>query len=517
MSWFNRNGIWIHARNGSPSDVEPWLKIAENDLIKLKARTLDNEVKHFTRPGMWHIQSIFGQDKITMEPALIERGREKRKRELILPDSRFVPAFHTFDENETFIGVTLCWAGKWGPPYRFIRIKEEEKDDKIFDFEWGQWNTGDDEERPDPEIYKERAFAYLEDDIVLFEVPAAHEYCGEPQYMDYTSTSRGHYTGGPYKVIITCREDTGQGFWLRDYYWNSDATYYNNFIVHTDWLADYENEPVIHSWEYYYNEAGPYTCRDGIVDSYWIEESGPNMCELMNAELDDMLGTEAQNNTFEDGLYGYRTSNINWFVWKAWNVTGNYTGTAPYGNTLWSTFTGASAEEGIYFYGETVRNQGDNLTMPMPSCPEATFPHLFGTEVLTSWENNTAQDTMVVFGQSVQLMSGMEGNYNEAAMQLWKTNPRIYLIGGKYRIGLAIEVRTDAYSYMMFQPDANPAFSQFRDPDATYEHLKSPSRHKLGITGKVNGSDTELYANGEYSLVRIWEPNAYKEEHEIEG
>ena len=432
MSWFNYNGAWVQVKNGGPGDVARLLNLAKKDLDNLKAMTPGLEIKHFRRPGMWRITSIFGRDVIEMEAR--EEVQRKEKRIIYTPNLKYVPAFHTVDVNGNWLGITICTSGKWGPPYKFISCKS----DKIYPFEYGQWNT--ELGATPPEDYRERTITTVYPGSVRYmEIPADHDYKAMMTTQDAVITSGGGTT-------------------LRNYEYRTSLI--------TDWQF---HDDDYASWK----SSAPY------VDHWY-------------ALFDEFTYHEDPESPWDGDVFSSDT----------------YSGESPIFSSSWTTFKEINeAFVGVYAYGLNNVSSSEYHWYPDEGLPtsgetDATtasdFVNVFGKEYLLKVVNSTP----VHISDPISIGA----TYTNSTDFLVKVNPRIYRTDSDNKWALFSLYRADGlkWEYLCFHGDVK----QYNDEAAQYEWV-SGNLHMLPIT--VNNQ--QAYGNGEFSLVKIFEPEAV--EHDL--
>ena len=517
MSWFNHNGVWIRVVDGRPSDVKDQLRDALLDLQHLKAIN-PHEIKTMTKPGKWRITSQFGRDVIemTVGPGPAPKTRPTQR---FVPLTRYVPAFHAFDDTETFVGLVLCLAGKWGPPYKFIACNEED----ILNFDWGLWNWEEDPEVP-PEDENIETLITVEyegapinpdtgqplPDKHYFDVPANHTYCTQTTQVDYqTGGSAGTLVGSEI-INVMCTAQEAHVYEMGMFTWSDWWRYVNALVVMVDWSQYAEDQPQLTTWTRGYDRAGTYTGHGG-TSSVWIPTPPPNACEVARANVAEG-GT-----TWTSLLSGYSTSlglNLHTVWYKDWDVTRIGFGENPISTTDWSTFDSQRYDDGAFFYGATVSDGYGLWEWGYGDTWVAVFDNFYGDDGSETIGALTGQDYIVVFGEKYPLRSFAHA-YGYYSTELALCFPRIYKLGdsstGDPRWCLASSCRRDRteWEYMCFQPDASPAIAQYNDPEANFDLVDGtwPYWHEIPITGSVDGQEKQLYGKGYFSLVRIYEPH----------
>ena len=260
MAWFNLHGVWFKVKDGGPADIAPFIQPAINDLKALKDRTKGLEIKKFVRPGKWLVTSIFGREEIRMSPEFVAEIKKKRKRRITTPTFRLCPAFHTFDSDGTFIGLTACTGGQWGEPYQFIACSQN----NIEPFENGFWNIEPGAVRPE-NYGKERFIINFFGDS-YYEVPTAHDCMGMIVRVQPSDANNDYY-----KLIVA-----------ND--WENYADW-SEIIYVPGWPPWFENRPYIDNWFKHLEIETVFTF--GIVwESSTYTQSGerPNTTALANLE-----------------------------------------------------------------------------------------------------------------------------------------------------------------------------------------------------------------------------------------
>jgi hypothetical protein len=468
MEYFNLHGIsW--AVDGRIEDILHLIGPAMQDLQKLKDRCPGLDIMRYERPGAWTIVSMHGIDTIRLSSGAVSGQKKVRKEIREERTSQYVPAFHAFDENGVWLGIVICLAGKWGPPYQFVQCKEDE----IYPFEHGLWNTSSSASRPDD--YKERYVAdiYTKPEIKtsIFEIPADHEYIGSTAEM---TASVGSSTAYSDIHMALCEYEEPGG---RECPWatkedNSYSNVEHRLIVIDNWDA-YETDyakyksaaPYMKSWSERYTHDATSNVVDHGDGEGWVAPSG------------GWWHNEA-------------------IVWS---------GIEPV--SMGASANDITSEESLYFYGLKVVSARENDSAPV-----------LGPITTAGSDTSSFSDYVSVFGKEYQLKSLGAINtswdfpsvpvlqYYNIDLCLSGVKPRIYFMQSDNpasRWALASLKRmldqsraTDHFEYLCFHGETE----QFNDESAFFTPLASnPALHEIPIT--VN--DHQVYGNGEFSLIRI--------------
>lgn len=181
MGWFFINGIRVYMDdNADPADYAGLVNKATLDMRNYMDSWGNDKVFNVCRRGnAYTMRVIDGNPEIIMGevprkapryPALSKQPAD--------PLAGYCPAFHTVDENNNLIGLTVCF-GKWGNGYMFVPCRPE----NVKNFAYGWWNYERDwDERdkfpPPPEYFQETFVGNTMGRYDIFEIPAQHEYVG---------------------------------------------------------------------------------------------------------------------------------------------------------------------------------------------------------------------------------------------------------------------------------------------------------------------------------------------------
>ena len=426
-----------------------------------------------TRNG--HLQEV-----VIEAYAPVRISDEKKKIDRDMVDQRYAPAFHTYDSNKNFVGLTLCTSGKWGPPYRFIKCSEEE----ILRFEDGQWNTEYGAVRPDPEVYKTKrlkSFIYNGVEEDYYEIPAAHDYVSMATYNNGSSTAwSNHEVGGEEFLILICEEHEVSLGWAAPFVYNyggTDVVY--SLFVRTEfpadeWFDEYPPMPNVKDFT-----PGTATSNQvGKVRGNWCDTPVyPDACAYCMGEMEDAQGFNYEQ--YWDGTYPLSSGAMEF-------VTTTVTDSKSYSSyDLWGTFTGEEITDGVVFYQElNLQSTYNNIKVIGNSTPSGSY----------SVRYYQREKVISVFGKEYVMKDWTNLGY--PVNNDWYTDkyaPRIYKLAGDKTIvlGSATWAFDDVFVYVCFRDGVE----QYDDPAATYDYIEDLQMHRIG--------DGDGYGNGKFSLVKI--------------
>jgi hypothetical protein len=498
--YMTHDGVHYMVESGDASDFHDNLPAMKADINNMRV-IHTGEQKWFKRKDKWKIKECFGNTVVTIYGKVGVEEKEKEKLKLERTTVRYYPAFHTFDNDDNWIGVTVCTKGKWGPPYKLIVCDES----KIHDFDFGQWNTDIDEVRPTD--YDEQFIAHYIDTL-YWEIPAAHEFVADGNNWTTYSGPRGVLAGGSRVEIITCTDTYASLLKVHDATFLTIGDNLSKVQVVDDWDVAYWDSfllPSVEEAHRYYTEDAFYTIRGGSV---YVHDPIPPLTACATAY--DILGATSVD--WSSMLDQYRSSNPNRSVVRCidWNGQNGYTGNSVYIRTgFWGTFIAVDKNKGIYIYGKNEVNQGSTYVYDGVTTV-SSFPWVLYlpavTEVVTAYDHTTSKDYIQAFGKTIKLKDHSK-NYSSAPERIFEVKPRMYKVGEDSYIGLVSIYRQDQlkWEYMMF----SSGVEQYNDEDAMYEYI---SYKKHPITD-VFYKDKQCYGNGEFSLVRTY----FNEEYTIDS
>ena len=488
--------------------------MAQNDLSQLKAFTPDLEVRHFNRPGMWRITSTFGRDEIQIEPELVAERRPPKKK-MITRGSRIklVPAFHTYDSDYNWLGITLCLSGKWGPPYQFIQIEQE----KIYDFDWGCWNFGSPSDEP-PQDYVKRMIGNGNDGnfYLISEVPAAHQYAGE-EYMVHSEPYNcyefvGEWVSDPYSQTVIWEAPNAGTLCLRKLQWHS--------LVNFEYTVRLSDGSAV----------GPSStsfAKDDIFETAILEAYGGEQSKsISRAErfVREYFGSDWEERT-QVCLTPCISYEFDQWATQVWSATsGAYLWSPPYH----STFDGKATTDGCIVYAF------DNFTTSNYYSYQNSYPNYasFPYDPETNWLVNPnpsisewSSDYIMVFGRNYHLSSFGGSYYDSDGHVEWAT-PRIYRPSpdGPLEYCFCSMYKSPGYinlhsyeqmwwEYLAFTPE----HEQYNDPEIRFQVVNPtagwPFLHAIPDVKTPDGQ--QCYGNGEFSLIEMLYPESVSIEVEI--
>jgi hypothetical protein len=452
MTWVKVNGISVKLEQGATvADYDGEVGVATARMIQFRETWGDDKYFAIHRTPTFTCQRVNGEDQVIMGPVPVEPDiHEDEKPIRINPDSGFVPAFHTFNGAGEFIGLTVCLAGKWGPPYYFLAGDQ----DMVWPFEYGQWNTYDGATRPVD--YDKMSWVGVSGNEDLFEIPADHDY------VMYNTEKWVVITQGPYSETVEyydCDGDQCKFVWL----WGETYRKYEyNPALVDDWDAWWND---FHTWKetairlnFFWNN---YADRDYY---FW------NGC---------VFAPEHYASDSEGWFCAVREYISEWTYYGVGASYGRSYTTATYRN---------GTIKACFVFGETYIDRFTHAdTVPWPG-------------LLEEWgyDNYTAADFVYVFGNIYSLRNPIETSNQQYSFAPEKVNdvkPRMYETEGddpKFLCSFYRKGSQNKWEYLYFDNNTE----QYNDPEAMYD-MVDDTKHSLPIT--VGGE--QVYGNGEFSLL----------------
>lgn len=429
---------------------------------------------------------------------LVKPKRPPRKEPIV----RYVPAFHTYDADGKWLGITVCMSGKWGPPYRFIKCDS----DKIYPFEYGFWNTEIGATRP--EDYEKRLVAKdFGLDIDYYEVPAAHEFLASNEVLGNTDDTVGEW-GAYYDETTCCEETKAAGVIITDATPVRTQKTDHAVVAWTDWAADKTAQPRVLDTEYVIS-----TSLDIQNMAAWVAISGEGACGLLQPALTaaqedippigDLDPPTTTYTAYSDmGLYGSEFVHTVIEDGSSFRVLANQ----------WGSFLTPDLLKGSMLCIETsidaLRITSSEYNPPL-ACGE-TYPPNATVTVGDLTLLGTIDAEIYVFGKKYNLLIENVTSREETAYgsQLRAGRLRIYQVGENrfYTLASAKFIEEDAesftYQYLLF----GGHLEQYNDPDATFEYTNenlTDYEHDLGFSVLVDSGLVAAYTNGEFSLIEL--------------
>lgn len=489
MAWIKVNGIRVQIQEGaSVDDYGGRITQATSDMINFRDSWGDDETYSISRHGSnYTLLRLNGEDIVIMGP--VEKKPEKRKKKparLGRPEIVYMPAFHTVDINGDWLGLTICLAGRWGPPFRFVQCEEDE----VYPFEYGQWNFNINSEKP--EDYEDNLYIYtitspypvdntFED---LFDVPAVHEYiCADTDSEQYNFYGGAEWTGGPVMENPECTTTFACGWYYRWANWTSGVMYDDHISIWVDHSKYETDQPRIATVTYRQDEAGP--VQEEIVSgAVSAPDPDDNACIIHKAAMGEALGTVNMAEKLASVSPGGTA------IW--YDVNRIYSG-----ETLickgWGTFIGDTKEDGVYFHGK------NTVAIDLQYWRKYTWTcssYILDSQGATEADTSHSQDYITVYGETYELESHAD-SYPSAERRIKTAHPRLYEVGYEKPLVLASLCRNDEarWEYFCF----NDELKQYGDQDTLYDCVDGEEIHIIPY--KVG--DQQLYGNGEFSLVGL--------------
>lgn len=490
MAWIMINGIRVKIQDGaSAADYGGLIAQATAEMIHFRETWGDDEVFSIAQRGRnYKLLRLNGEDTVIMGP--VPREPERlivRPVRLGRPETVYMPAFHTVDEDGTWMGLTICLSGKWGPPFRFVQCEKDE----VYPFEYGQWNINEDSEKP--EDYEDNLYIrtvtspYPTDGTFedLYEVPAVHLYTGGDTDSEQEAYYNQEWSGGGIITTPICGVSYAEGYIHRHGTHSSGSNYKDYYSVWEDFNKSETQQPRLLAFPYGQDRAGVFHRKDGdvMVSGKPVDSTA---CIHCNSLLADTLGSTDWG-TLLAYAYSYEANTI------SWNVDETSWGQTLKAYTTWSTFAKIDIEEGVFFYGLTNVSSGYNHWGTGTIQSNQLSRTGSGVE---DWKSDTCEDHISVLGKDILLRRFNGVYYTEASDYIKWAAPRIY--GEKdNRIVLASMYRESKkiWEYFFFGGEVE----QYGDEDTQYEHTGNHNRHIIPF--KVG--DQQLYGNGEFSLVGL--------------
>lgn len=417
------------------------------------------------------------------------------------------PAFHTYDADKNWLGITICTSGKWGPPYKFIAAPR----DKIYPFEYGMWNTESGAVRP--EDYDKRLVAVLpgaSGELDYYsEVPAAHEYTSFADFFDGEDSDviTEEWTSGNYADVWCCDNNESCGHVLRDGQTSRISQYTNGIVVCNDWLADSNVLPRIMADELKYNQNKNleyFITNINVTDPNTPGEA----CKLLLDALDEEIANPS-NPPPDKPEHGSVYRNLR-YHYTSVDDTLEYMS-----EEKWGTFVDVGIYNGSVLVGEHT-DKFSSVTEEYPLELNCAICH--GGSGSEHYYNKTDNyhdiyvGKIIVLGVEYEIYRDEFTSYSPYSKhRLINGNVRIYQVGDSLYTLVCAKLQTTlddnynySYQYMLFGGD----IEQYNDPNATFDITETSWYsydlwHPLGFSVKKDGADIEGYTNGEYSLIEI--------------
>lgn len=490
---FNYNGVYIkHEDFVDEQYVKEVLREAFQALTVIRdSNDPEMEQEVWTRRNAkFQIKSVFGKEEITIFPPPVPVKKHKEtvadRQKVLL----YLPAFHAYDEDGSWLGIVICVSGKWGPPYRLLLVEEE----RIYPFEYGLWNTGVDAIKPEDYNLRSVMSMFWEGfDEQFLEVPADHTYTGKKVETDVTENLVVTYLEPP-RAVINCNGSLSDGHVARWGEIDTARDYIDHVALVDDWELYYDD---YYSWK----ASAPkvrgfheYEDRHDLILWGTCGHSGAR-CELITEWVYDCMPTVDWDSLASLG----RTEETN---------EETYYGEDPEqpGSTFaWGETDDTEIEDsGFYIVG--IKNVGGTW-----------YRHTDAASGLTETgsDSSTFADYAYVFGEKHLLKdlgeSGQDGfsrswDYYNHDYRIRGAEPRIYLthLEKELRWALASFRRVSTYletyywEYVCFTGD----LAQADDPNAMYEDFAgAPDDMPMHYIDGVYHDGKQVYGNGEFSLI----------------
>lgn len=435
-------------------------------------------------------------------PTQIEKKEPKKEPVEI---KKYCPAFHTYDENDNFLGLTVCTSGKWGRPYRFIPLTTEE----VYPFEYGYWNTHEGAERPNPDEYVEREI-YRNPALgeVYYEIPAVHEYPAGDAWDHAHDDAGGMWTSGYIYTLRCCEATVAYSTWEVTGEAYAETVKNQWVIIENDWSStDDSGKPKVITENYTESE----TLDLLYLAEGWftLKEPGPppDACEEHMSETvpyrESLLPPVSSiPDPHVGGNYHYSERTDKGIVsGKFFDV-----------EYEWGSFLSETITDGSFLYNinDVHKETGYFKTVDPPLSCASTGPWAMVTTTLPENIACVFESAINVFGKKytvkVETVSTKAGMDDGNSMRDGKL--RIYLVADDIYYTLAGMLFRESsgtqetqYQYALFSNSTE----QISDPNAIYNFTNTDLRyrHSLDASTIIDGAMTELYTNGEFSLVEL--------------
>lgn len=455
------------------------------------------------------------------------------------------PAFHTFDANENFIGLTVCTSGKWGPPYKFYPCSQED----VHDFQWGHWTTvWGMEERPEEYVNQEVYDA--DGNLIGVEIAADHAKHGSVSYS-MSDSDDSCLVDAPWWEKDFCHDEyieKSADLWICGYRFSPLSNAYfdykshfnsvlqlggQNYYTHPSWTETesqygdfillgitpqiaYDTDPNIEpegaTW---FNRRCESTEPIVVGPECGCNYFSNYMEEHLQASIDETPINPHENRAWTAEIYYNISGGYPVFVDRAMSFDENNEGVFVWGHHeqgVSGLLYSASREwEYSEFHGDEIRNRKTESTHVTNNVTFADYIHVFGKLYEMRRWSITTDDHWVYYGGAVE-SGDIGGQWAENVM------PRIYTLPNDERFALVSMTRAaeagvpDDVVYMAFAPD--------RDLKQLEDALEFPVNHSpawnryyhLIDTVEIDGEMVELYGNGTFTLLGGSVPSLSEEE-----
>lgn len=479
----NYRGVKVHC-DGDPDSIKDEIHKAWLELQNLN-RINTSELKHASKPGHWFIRNYFGKEEIFIraKPGLVVP--EKKKRIVRRPVVSYIPAHHTYNSDDEWIGLTLNMTGKWGPPYVFFAVPES----SVWTFSYGRWNVW----RPAPpeENYVDRPIAEIHAGSVesmTDEIAADHQYTSEIEWDDTVNIDSSSWLGSPTMMLCCCTNDIGKVTTIRDYVFSQENKYPIFDKIVTDWY-EYTLVPV---YEYGYSDLyyGDATGELWLCSVYHYDPNPSNACawavDWWNAHVADVMDEPAP-------LTHSGTHYVNSWEYDYLTVSDGYEPAMVY-----STYDGLTPDRGFAITGGSYYNEYGQHRTKVKQC--TCGDSIVDTDTET-YGTYYGIDYAMVFGELYELRTFPGEWYYEADDYIYTAEPRIYNVDSAPKYALASLNRVTYVEYICFCLDAGIA--QYNDPVAIYQKADGTSSYERKHLLPITVSGEQVYGNGEFSLLRL--------------